>query len=41
VLSRGDIEGALRFPRAAGLAILRLDVDVDMIETESLPPTWE
>ena len=41
MLSRGDIEGALRFPRAAGLAVLRLDVDVDMIETESLPPTWE
>ena len=41
MLSRGDIEGALRFPRAARLAIVRLEADAAMIETESLPPTWE
>ena len=41
MLSRGDVAGALRFPRSAGLAVVRLVPDVEMIETESIPPTWE
>ena len=40
LLSRGDIEGALRFPRSAELRVLRLEVDADAIDTSSLPQTW-
>ena len=40
LLSRGDVSGALRFPRSAGLAVIRLEADAASMETDSLPKTW-
>ena len=40
MLSRNALEEALRFPRSAGLPVLRLEVDAAARETASLPTTW-
>ena len=41
LLSRGDVAAALRFPRSAGLEILRLRADAAAMDTSSLPVTWD
>ena len=40
LLSRGDIEEALRFPREAGLKILKLDFSPEERSLEGISPTW-
>ena len=40
LLSRGDIEEALRHPRDAGLTCLRVDVDSAARDLSRLSPTW-
>ena len=39
-LSRLDVEEALRYPRAAGLRVLELQVDPERRKTSHLTPTW-
>jgi hypothetical protein len=40
LLSRGDIEEALRFPREAKLPILRLPVPSSIRSLDGVPTTW-
>ena len=40
LLSRGDVEEALRFPAASGLPVLRLAVEVEQRDFSHVAPTW-
>ena len=40
LLSRGSVEEALRFPKEAGLPIIRLEIPEEIRDTSELKPTW-